>query len=52
MQLGLIIILAEVLGPDWGEVREEYGWFVKEFGSARKELYLAEKEFGLAKLLS
>ncbi len=41
------------------QAREEYGWFAKEFGSARKELYsvteefgLAGKECGLAKLLS
>ncbi|WP_417909228.1 hypothetical protein [Candidatus Electronema sp. PJ] len=26
--------------------------FAKEFGSARKELYSAKEEFGLAKLLS
>ncbi|WP_417909653.1 hypothetical protein [Candidatus Electronema sp. PJ] len=28
------------------------GSFTKEFGSIRKELYSAEEEFGLAKLLS
>jgi hypothetical protein len=39
-------------GHVFNEAREEYDRFAKEFGSARKELYSAEEEFCLAKLLS